>query len=107
MGLVFNSETNGDGKEFTGEGPVIFEAKAPGTDAWPTGVTLKLQKRSPFKGEESVWKDLGEKFTFTDEGTVPEIKLIKGQKYRFVSSAAGVQCWMHAVTSVTKIDGVR
>ena len=107
MSLVFNSETNGNGDEFPGEGTVIFEAKAPGTGSWPTGVTLKLQKRSPFEGEEKIWKDHGEKFTFTDEGTLPECKLIRGQKYRFVSSAAGVQCWMHAVTTTTAIDGVR
>lgn len=107
MSLVFNSTTNGNGGEFTGEGPVVFEAKAPGTDAWPTGVTLKLQKRSPFKGEESVWKDQGETFTFADEGTLPELYLIPGQKYRFVSSAAGVQCWMHKVSSTTRISGVR
>lgn len=107
MSLVFNSKTNGNGGEFTGEGPVVFEAKAPGTDAWPTGVTLKLQKQSPFEGEEEVWKDQGDAFTFTDEGTLPEYNLIKGQKYRFVSSAAGVQCWIHAVTNTTTINGVR
>lgn len=106
MPLVFNAQTNGDGGEFTGEGPVVFEAKAPGTDAWPSGVTLKLQKRSPFEGEENVWKDQGEKFTFTGEGTLPEFKLIRGQKYRFVSSAAGVQCWMHVTAATTRIDGV-
>ena len=105
MPLVFNSETNGNGGEFKGASPVIFEAKAPGTDPWPAGVTLKLQKRSPFPGEENVWKDQGENFTFTDEGTLPEYKLIQGQKYRFVSSAAGVQCWMHVVTTATTIYG--
>ena len=107
MSLVFNSKTNGNGKDFSGEGTVVFEAKAPGTDPWPTSVTLRLQKRSPFEGEEDVWKDQGETFTFTDEGTLPEFKLIRGQKYRFVSSAAGVQCWMHVVATTTKIDGVR
>ena len=106
MPQVFDKDTNGDGGEFTGKGSVVFEAKAPGTDAWPSNVTLKLQKQSPFPGEETVWKDQGEKFTFTDEGTLPEYKLIRGQKYRFVSSAAGVQCWIHVVTTATTIDGV-
>lgn len=106
MPQVFDAQTNGDGGEFSGSGPVVFEAKAPGTDAWPSSVTLKLQKRSPFPGEEGIWKDQGEKFTFTDEGTLPEYKLIRGQKYRFVSSAAGVQCWMHVTSEDTAITGV-
>lgn len=97
MSAVFDLETNGNGEEFSGDGAVVFEAKADGDDAWPTDVTLKLQKQSPFPDEEDVWKDQGQ--VFDDEGTLPAFFLIKGQKYRFVSSAAGVQCWMHDVSS--------
>ena len=107
---VYKLTNDGNGSEFGGEGAVVFEAKAAGSDTWPTGVTLKLQKRSPFPSEETVWKDTGQEFS--DEGTLPEggFNLIAKQRYRFVKSGTGaVQCWMHAVLTATlsSIKGVR
>ena len=106
--LVYKLTDGTNGEPFGGEGATVFEAKAKGTDTWPTGVTLKLQKQSPFPGEESVWKDTGQ--AFDDEGTLSEFNLIAKQQYQFVKSGTGqVQCWLHAVNTVTlsTVKGVR
>ena len=106
--LVYKLSDDGNGETFGNEGAVVFEAKAAGTETWPSGVTLKLQKQSPFPGESDVWKDTGQEFD--DEGTLPEFNMIRKQNYRFVKSGTGsVQCWMHSVLTATlsSIKGVR
>ena len=80
-----------------GEGLHEFETAAPMGAAWPSGLTVNLDIRSPIPGEETVWKTL---HTFSSESSLQRY-LVRGRIYRVVASTSGVWMWLNNLVDNT------
>ena len=76
-----------------GEGENVFEVNMPGGAAWTSGLTVAVDIRSPYPGDEDQWETL---HTFTNKGSF-KVNMIHGRIYRVVASAKGPWCYLNLV----------